>query len=68
LIENRSGLATDALVTQAAGVVEREAAVSMVQPLHGTHRMTLGSEKNYDTQDCVARLRRAKKISFSIAC
>ena len=38
---------------------EREAAIDMVEALSGTHRVTLGADKNYDTRDCVERLRRA---------
>ncbi|MFC1334388.1 MAG: IS5 family transposase [gamma proteobacterium symbiont of Clathrolucina costata] len=57
LIENRNGLITDAQVTQATGTAEREAAIEMVEALGGTHRVTLGADKNYDTRDCVDRLR-----------
>jgi IS5 family transposase len=47
----------DAKVTQATGTAEREAAVDMVEALSGTHRVTLGADKNYDTRDCVDNLR-----------
>ena len=57
LIENRNGLVVDAQVTQATGTAEREAAVDMVEALGGTHRMTLGADKNYDTKGCVDALR-----------
>lgn len=57
LIENRNGLVVDTRVTQATGTAEREAAIEMVEALSGTHRVTLGADKNYDTQDCVDRLR-----------
>lgn len=57
LIENRNGLVTDTQVTQATGTAEREAAIEMVEALGGTHRVTLGADKNYDTRDCVDRLR-----------
>jgi len=57
LMENRHGLVTDAQVTQATGTAEREAAIEMVEALSGTHRVTLGADKNYDTRDCVDRLR-----------
>ena len=59
LMENRNGLVTDAQVTQATGTAEREAAIDMVEALSGTHRLTLGADKNYDTRDCVERLRHA---------
>ena len=57
LMENRHGLVTDARVTQATGTAEREAAVDMVAALSGTHRVTLGADKNYDTRDCIDDLR-----------
>lgn len=57
LMENRNGLVVNARVTQATGTAEREAAVDMVCALSGTHRVTLGADKNYDTRDCVADLR-----------
>ncbi|MEJ2645812.1 MAG: IS5 family transposase [Gammaproteobacteria bacterium] len=60
LMENRHGLVVSAQVTQATGTAEREAAVEMVQALSGTHRVTLGADKNYDTRGCVAALRSAK--------
>jgi transposase len=57
LMENRHGLVVDAQVTQATGTAEREAAVDMASALSGTHRVTLGADKNYDTQGCVDELR-----------
>ena len=57
LMENRHGLVVDAQVTQATGTAEREAAVDMVSALSDTHRVTLGADKNYDTQGCVDDLR-----------
>lgn len=60
LMENRNGLVVDAQVTQATGTAEREAAVEMASALGGTHRVTLGADKNYDTQNCVADLRSAR--------
>ena len=57
LMENRHGLVVNAQVTQATGTAEREAAVDMVQALSGTHRVTLGADKAYDTRGCVDALR-----------
>jgi transposase len=57
LMENRHRLVVNAQVTQATGIAEREAAVDMVQAFSGTHRVTLGPEKNYDTRRCVGELR-----------
>jgi len=59
LMENRHGLVVNAMITQATGTAEREAAVAMVSALKGTHRVTLGADKGYDTQDCVEDLRLA---------
>jgi hypothetical protein len=50
LMENRQGLMVDAKVTQVTGTAEREAAVDLVDALGGTQRITLGADKNYDTQ------------------
>jgi transposase len=57
LMENRHGLVANAQVTQATDTAEREAAVDMVQALSGTHRVTLGADKIYDTRGCVDALR-----------
>ncbi len=56
-MENRHGPVVDAQVTQATGTAEREAAVDMVQALGGTHRVTLGADKNYDTRGWIDELR-----------
>lgn len=64
LMENRNGLVTDAQVTQATGTAEREAAIAMVEALGGTQRVTLGADKNYDTRDCVDRLRCANATPY----
>jgi transposase len=57
LMENRHGLAVDARLTTATGTAEREAAVAMVDDLPGSHRVTLGADKAYDTAGFVAALR-----------
>ena len=59
LMENRHGLVVDTALTQATGTTERETAVEMIQDQPGTHRKTLGGDKGYDTQECVAKLREA---------
>ena len=58
LMENRSGLLVDACLTPADGHAERVAALQMIEP-HGDrpHRITLGADKAYDTQDFVNELR-----------
>jgi transposase len=57
LMENRSGLAVDARLTQATGTAEREAALEMVDDVPGDHRITLGADKAYDAGEFVADLR-----------
>lgn len=58
LMENRTGLAVDVLVTHATGTAEREAALVMLDRRPGAHhRVTLGADKAYDTQDFVAQCR-----------
>ena len=57
LMENRNGLVVDARVTRATGTAERQAAIDMAAALNGTHRVTLGAEKTYDTRGCVDELR-----------
>jgi transposase len=50
LMENRNGLCTDALVTQANGTAEPEAALEMVRRTTDARqrRVTLGADKGYD--------------------
>jgi len=57
LMENRNGLAVDSRVTIASGTAERDAALKMAEGLDGTHRKTLGGDKNYDTHDFVDDVR-----------
>ena len=59
LMENRSGLVVDVMLTQATGRAEREAALSMLDRLAlRQRRRTLGADKGYDTRDFVQDLRR----------
>jgi len=58
VIDNRHGLAVDALLTEANGRAEREAALEMAARLPGgPRRVTLGADKGYDAADLVAGLR-----------
>jgi transposase len=58
LMENRNGLAVDVLLTHATGTAEREAALMMLDRQPGSrHRVTLGADKAYDTQDFVQACR-----------
>ena len=60
LIENRHGLITDAMVTEADGYAERDAGLLM---LHAQwtrepgRRRTIGADKGYDTHDFVSTVR-----------
>jgi transposase len=60
LMENRNGLVVDAQLTEANGTAERDSAVEMVAERPGTHRVTVGADKLYDTQDFVVDLRELK--------
>ena len=57
LMENRHGLAVDARLTRATGTAERDAALAMIDDVPGSHRVTLGADKAYDTAGFVAGLR-----------
>jgi transposase len=57
LMEHRSGLIVNAMVTPATGRAEREAAINMIAEIRGTHRITLAGDKGYDTREFVATLR-----------
>ena len=57
LMENRNGLLVRTMVTQADGTAERDAALLMVSKIPGAKRVTLGGDKNYDTQDFVTTAR-----------
>ena len=66
LMENRNGLVVGALVTQATGTAEREAALQLVDGLKAKRRITLGADKAYDVRDFVRDLR-ARKVTPHIA-
>jgi transposase len=64
LMENRNGLIVDAMVTQADGTAERDAALLMVHRKWRKNRrwgprkpISVGADKAYDTRDFVATLR-----------
>src|SRR3712207_3726141 len=62
LMENRNGLLVDFQVTQATGTAERDAVPVLLDEARerGFRPRTLGADKNYDTRDCVAAMRRRK--------
>jgi transposase len=57
LMENRNGLAVDVALFPATGTAERDAALEMLSDLPDNGRITVGADKNYDTQGFVALLR-----------
>jgi transposase len=57
LTENRNGLIVTTEVFPANGTAEREAALVMLEQVPGTHRVTVGADKGYDTRDFVAGCR-----------
>jgi transposase len=64
LMENRNGLIVDAMVTQADGTAERDAALLMAHRKWRRNRrwgprqpITVGADKAYDTRDLVGTLR-----------
>jgi hypothetical protein len=57
VMENRSGLLVDALLTPATGTAEREASLVMISRRPGDHRISVGSDKGYDTRAYVDEMR-----------
>lgn len=59
LVENRNGLIVDAMVTEADGHAERDAALLMVpeRRRRGERIQTVAADKGYDTRDFVETLR-----------
>jgi transposase len=66
LMENRNGLVVNALLTQASGTAEREAALLMLGERSQKKRVTVGGDKAYDTKDFVADLR-ARQVTPHVA-
>jgi transposase len=58
LTENRNGLIVNTEVFQANGTAERDAALVMLEQIPGDRRVTVGTDKGYDTKDFVAECRR----------
>ena len=64
LMENRTGMIVDAMLTQAEGAAERDAAMILTHRQYQRNRkrgrcggLTLGADKAYDTRDFVSILR-----------
>ncbi|MDD2901724.1 MAG: IS5 family transposase [Syntrophales bacterium] len=62
LMENRHGLVVSPRLTAVTGTAEREAAVGLVEAVPGRHRITVGGDKAYDTQEFVQSLRALKAV------
>src|ERR1700757_3913296 len=57
LVENRNGLIVSSLVWEATGTAERDAAMTMLQDVPGTGRVTVGGDKGFDTAEFVRECR-----------
>jgi transposase len=57
LTENRHGLIISTELFQANGTAERDAALILLERIPGTHRITVGADKAYDTRDFVNECR-----------
>ena len=57
LMENRNGLAVDAVLTRATGTAEREATLAILDRRKPGRRITLGADKAYDVTAFVEDLR-----------
>jgi transposase len=66
LMENRTGLVVDVLITGATGRAEREAALAMLDRQRRSGRITLGADKGYDTADFIADCR-ARDVTPHVA-
>lgn len=51
---DRNGLLRDFRIELATGTAERDVAAEMLWALPGSHRVTVGGDKGYDTKDFVA--------------
>jgi transposase len=67
LMENRTGLVVDVVVTQATGSAERDTALDMLEKVPGKRRVTLGADKGYDTGDFVTPCREMN-VTPHVAC
>ena len=57
LMENRNGLVVDTRLTPARGTAECDAAVEMIAEVPGTHRISVGADKGYDSRAFVDTIR-----------
>jgi len=66
LMENRNGLAVDAMLTRATGTAERQAALAVLARRKRAGRITVGADKAYDVTAFVEDLR-GRKVTPHIA-
>jgi len=57
LMENRNGLVVDTRLTPATGTAERESGIAMIREVPGRHRITVGTDKHYDSEGFVTSAR-----------
>jgi transposase len=57
LVDNRNGLIVNAMVWEANGTAERDAALVMLEQIPGNRRVTVGGDKGFDTADFIAECR-----------
>ena len=67
LMENRTGLVVDVIVTQATGTAERDTALDRLERVPGKRRITLGGDKGYDTEDFITSCREMN-VTPHVAC
>ena len=62
LMENRNGMLVDFQTTRATGTAERDVVPLLLDQARGRgfHPKTMGADKGYDTQDCVAVMRKCR--------
>jgi hypothetical protein len=56
-MENRNGLSVETFLAETNGRVERDVALLMAEAIPPGKRVTLGGDKNYDTQEFAGELR-----------
>jgi transposase len=57
LMENRNGLLVEIQIAPATGTAERDTAITMIDGLSSTERITLAGDKGYDTRGFVEKCR-----------
>jgi transposase len=60
VMENRNGLAVNGRITKATGTAERDAALEMLAEIAGDKRVTVGTDKAYDTGGFIQQMRALK--------